>query len=244
MPPPTAELEFLLGRLGRFGPENPARQHKAATAPDRLQSDPWLTLDEAGGLHYASLEYSSDGSVGGVTVTNSADGARTWSAPVQVDDRTGFADKEAVASDGNGTLYLVYDDVLGGNYDQSDVADLVITRSADAGASWSPTVSVVGTPGNILGPVVAARPDGRVSVVAWNLTEGNLCAFRSDDYGATWGSAVRVNAVVGSATWVNMTWMTCMPSIAQDASGHLFVAWATSARGIETSSSPAPTTAR
>ena len=199
---------------------------KATTAPGLLQSDPWLTLDEAGGLHYASLEYSSDGGVGGVTVTNSADGGRTWSAPVQVDDRPGFADKEAMTSDGNGSLYIVYDDVLGNNFDQSDDVDLVITRSTDRGATWSPTVSVVGTPGNILGPVVAARPDGRVTVVAWNLTEGNVLAFTSTDHGATWGPAVRVNAFPGSATWVNNTWMTSMPSLVEDDRGRLHVAWA------------------
>ncbi len=199
---------------------------KATTAPGLLQSDPWLTLDESGGLHYASLEYSADGTVGGVTVANSADGGRTWSSPIQVDDRAGFADKESMASDGNGTLYVVYDDVLGGNYDQSDRVDIVITRSTDDGTTWSPTVSVVGTPGNVLGPVIAARPGGYVTVVAWNLTEGNVLAFRSSDYGATWGPAVRVNAVPGSAASVNTTWMTSMPSVVTYPNGRLCVAWA------------------
>lgn len=208
-----------------------ANELKATAEPGWLQSDPWLTLDEDGGLHYASLEYSSDGREGGVTVTNSADGGGTWSAPVQVDDRAGFADKESMASDGNGSLYVVYDDVLGGNADQSDTVDIVLTRSTDAGRTWSPTVSVLGTPGSVLGPVVAARPDGHVTVVAWNLTDGNVLVFASSDYGATWGPAVRVNAVAGSATSVTSSWMTSMPSVVTYPDGRLSVAWADYAGG-------------
>ena len=199
---------------------------KGTTAPGLEQSDPWLVLDAAGGLHYASLEYSSDNSISGVTVTSSADGGRTWSGPVQADDRGGFADKEAMTSDGSGTLYLVYDDVLGPDYATSESIDLLITRSVDGGATWSPTVSVTGAPGNILGPVVAARPDGRVVVAWWNLAAGDVLASASTDRGATWTPAVRVNAVPGSAVWVNSSWETAMPSIAQDASGRLYVAWA------------------
>jgi len=199
---------------------------KALTAPDRLQSDPWLTLDEAGRLHFASLEYTADGTVGGITVTRSDDGGRTWSAPANADDRPGFADKESMASDGNGTLYLAYDDVLGAQLDQGDQVDLRITRSTDGGATWSPTVRVADAIGNLLGPVLAALPDGTVHAAWWNRTDGNVMADSSRDHGATWGADVRVNPVPGSAAVVNGSWVGSMPSVAVDASGRLYVAWA------------------
>ncbi len=199
---------------------------KALTAEDRLQSDPWLTLDETGGLHFASLEYTADGIVGGITVTSSDDGGRTWSALANADDRPGFADKESMASDGNGTLYLAYDNVLGTTLDQGDQVDLRITRSTDGGAMWSPTVPVPDAIGNVLGPVLAALPDGTVHAAWWNLTDGNVMADTSRDHGATWGADVRVNPVPGSAAAVNGSWVGSMPSIAVDGLGRLYVAWA------------------
>ncbi len=204
---------------------------KNTTAPGRLQSDPWLTLDESGGLHYASLEYVSDGAEGVVTVTSSRDAARTWSAPVNVDDRPGFADKESMASDGNGTLYVAYDDVLGATGDQGDLVDLRITHSSDRGATWSPTVSVTGTIGNILGPVLAALPDGTVHAVWWNLALGDILTEVSHDHGITWGPDVRVNPVPGSAKAINNSWIGSMPSVAMDRLGRLYVAWADRATG-------------
>ncbi len=204
---------------------------KNTTALGRLQSDPWLTLDGSGGLHYASLEYTSDGTEGIVTVTTSHDAARTWSAPVNVDDRPGFADKESMASDGNGTLYVAYDDVLGNTGDQGDRIDLRITHSRDGGATWSPTVSVTDGIGNILGPVLAALPDGTVHAVWWNLTLGDILTDVSHDHGSTWGADVRVNPVAGSAVAINTSWVGSMPSLAVDRLGRLYVAWADRATG-------------
>lgn len=187
------------------------------------QSDPWLVLDRDGTVHYARIEYAGNLTYGGVTVTSSADGGRTWSAPVNADDRPGFADKDSMAGDGGSNLYVTYDDILSPT---SDLVDLRLARSTDGGATWSPTVSVADTIGGILGPVLAPSANGTVYAAWWNTTDGNILADVSHDHAATWGTDVRVNPTVGSAWTPNTSWETPMPSIAVDGRGRVYVAWA------------------
>jgi hypothetical protein len=194
--------------------------------PNWHQSDPWLTLDETGRLHFARLNYSADLTEGRLSVSSSVDGGRTWSATVNPDDRTGFADKESLASDGNGSLYVAYDDVTSGSADQGDRVDLRISRSTDRGLTWSPTAPVADDAGLLLGPVVAAHANGTVIAAWWNLTNGNVLADTSQDHGSTWGPDVRVNPVPGSAEYVNTSWAGSMPSITLDGPGRVYVAWA------------------
>lgn len=194
--------------------------------PENLASDPWLVTDASGKLYYARLDYAPNGTEGSLAVSTSTDGGRTWTSPSNPDDRRGFADKESMAYDGNGNLYVAYDDVLGNTSDQGDRVDLRVARSTDGGLGWSATVPVADTIGNILGPVLAARPDGTVYAAWWNLTAGNIMADVSHDRGRTWGADVRVNPVNGSAWSVNNSWAGSMPSIATDAQGRVYIAWA------------------
>ena len=198
----------------------------ATTVPGNLASDPWLVLDPSGRLSYGRLEYTPNGTEGSLAVSSSTDGGRTWSGPSNPDDRSGFADKESVASDGNGTLYVAYDDVLRAVQDRGDQVDVRMARSTDGGLTWSPTVPVADSIGNVLGPVLAARPDGTVYAAWWNLTDGNILADVSHDYGLTWGVDVRVNDAEGSAEYVNASWEGSMPSLTVDSLGRVYVAWA------------------
>lgn len=189
-----------------------------------LESDPWLVSDGSGAIHYARIEYLGNLTQSGVTVSSSSDGGRTWSTSANADDRPGFADKDSMAGDGNGSLYVAYDDILnsGGAGDQ---ISLRVTRSTDGGATWSPTVQAADAAGNILGPVLAASANGTVHAAWWNLTDGNIMADTSRDHGATWGTDVRVNDASGSATPMP-GWESSMPSVALDPLGRVYVAWA------------------
>ncbi len=190
------------------------------------QSDPWLAVDERGRLYYARLEYSPDFRQNGVVVSRSDDGGVTWGPIVNVDDQPGDADKDSMASDGRGNLYLAYDDVGPNN------ASIRFTRSTDGGATWSPTVPVNDQRGNVLGPVIAAGPLGRVFIVWWDVGRGNIMADSSSDGGLTWGTDVRVNDVPGSTRPNPFSpWGGSLPSIAMNANGSLFVAWPDRAAG-------------
>lgn len=218
---PGRRVSFARSLDGGFTWSTPSLM--ALRDASRSASDPWLALDEAGRLHYARLEYASDLTFGGLAVSTSDDGGGTWGPLMDPDDSAGFADKESIASDGNGTMYLAYDDLPN---PAGDLADLRFTRSTDGGRTWSPTVSVAERRGTILGPVIAARPDGTVHVAWWNLTDGNVMADVSRDRGVTWGADVRVNNVWGSAPVIANSWESSMPSVVVNESGSVFVAWA------------------
>ncbi len=184
------------------------------------QSDPWLAVDERGRLYYARLEYSPDFRQNGVVVSRSDDGGVTWGPIVNVDDQPGAADKDSMVSDGRGNLYLAYDDVGPTN------TSIRFTRSTDGAVSWSPTVPVNDQRGNVLGPVIAATPGGRVSVVWWDVGRGSIMADSSSDGGLTWGTDVRVNDIPGSTRPNPLSpWGGSLPSVVMDGNGSLFVAW-------------------
>ena len=190
----------------------------ALANPGRNQSDPWLTTDPQNRTYFARLEYLENEST--VVVSRSDDGGLTWGPMSAADDRPGFADKESMVVDGTGTLYVAYDDVVG------NTTDIRLTRSSDAGMTWSPTVAVADRVGDVLAPVIAARPDGAVSVAWWNISDGNIMADASQDRGATWGTDVRVNSFPGSARWSNGTPnQISLPSVVSDSRGGLFIAW-------------------
>lgn len=187
------------------------------------QSDPWLALDEGGRLYYARLEYNNDLTRGNLTVSRSDDGGATWGSTVAVDDQPGFADKESMASDGNGSLYVAYDHVSPVNDGSVDVR---FTSSQDTGGTWLPTTIVTDRPGQVLGPVIAPQRQGTVSVVWWDSRSGNIMIDTSPDGGRHWSADRRVNAVNGSARWDPKTrWRNSLPSVVVNGTGSLFVAW-------------------
>ncbi|MEE9592705.1 MAG: sialidase family protein, partial [Thermoplasmata archaeon] len=189
--------------------------------PGRFQSDPWLVVDETDRLYYSRIEFE-DLPVNGLSVSHSDDGGASWGTIVEVDDQPGFADKESMVSDGNGTLYLAYDDVsLVG-----DDTSIRFAHSTDRGVSWSATTEVGGGPGTFLSPVIATRPNGTVYIAWLDWLLGNIFVATSWDRGLTWGTPVRVNPVSGTAP-IDPThpWWVSLPSIVADAQGRVYVAW-------------------
>lgn len=191
---------------------------------NRFQSDPWLVVDESDRVYFARLEFEEGltGPFNGISVSGTDDGGASWGPIVNVDDQPGFADKESMVSDGNGTLYLAYDDV---DLSSGDV-NLRLTRSMDDGATWTPTTPVGNGPAGFAGPVIAARPNGTVYVAWWDFGGGNILVSRSWDRGATWGVPVQVNPTTGTASFIPAhRWWVPLPSIVADSQGRVYVAW-------------------
>ncbi len=186
-----------------------------------FQSDPWLVVDETDRLYFARLEFGN-GPVNGIGVSHSDDGGRSWSPIVEVDDQSGFADKESMASDKNGTLYLAYGNVLPSGQNTS----MRFSHSMDRGATWAATAEIGEGPGTFVSPVIAARPNGTVYVAWLDWLAGNILFARSWDRGVTWGAPVKVNPVAGTTAFDEAhVWWLSLPSIVADTQGRIYVAW-------------------
>ncbi|MDX1535096.1 MAG: sialidase family protein, partial [Thermoplasmata archaeon] len=159
-----------------------------------FQSDPWLGVDETDRLYFVRLEFD-EATVDGIGVSSSEDGGESWSPIVEVDDQPGFADKEAMISDGNGTLYLAYGDAGEGN------TGMRFSRSTNRGANWTATVDLAGGPGTYVSPVLASRPNGTVYVSWLDWEQGRILFARSWDRGETWASPVQVNPIAGTTAF-------------------------------------------
>ena len=182
-----------------------AFQGRVAVAPDGTVFVTWLQAEFVG-------LFKMPGSSNPVVASRSTDGARTFSAPVQVSD----PDRVRVAAaspvvDRDGHLVVLYEDFKGDRRDfeylEGPPADepfaLVLTSSSDGGTSFSPGVElesgVVPTRRFLVFlpefPSIAAGPGGSL-LVAWaDGRNGDEDVFlrRSDDGGRSWSVPARVN---------------------------------------------------
>ncbi len=188
-----------------------------------LQSDPWLTVTQTGRAYFTRIEYTNTASSGGISVTNTTDGA-AWGTTYFYDDSPNFADKESAAHDAAGNLYWVW------NSDGATRQDLAFTRTNDGGASWTPK-RLVADGGGSLGGIVKVAPGGTVLATWWSYLSDDILFDRSFDGGATWGGDVRLNTVPGSARAFG-SWQIPIPAMDVDlASGAIYVAWPDARRG-------------
>ena len=187
--------------------------------PNRGQSDPWLVVDRSGKVYYAHYAAS------GIVVATSTDRGETWSEPINVHDGTGWADKESLATDGDGTVYISYHHVVA-----DTVAEVRVARTQDGGVTWSTPVLIPHTAsGRNFAPVLAAKPGGTVHAVSWSATDENIVTARSSDYGTSWGAPMVLNEVAGSVPFIvpagGIVSEPPFPSATISSTGELCVAW-------------------
>lgn len=153
------------------------------------QSDPWLVWHNDS-LYYAYLEFAPDApEFTQITVARSNDSGQTWE-PVKASFGSGFADKETMWVDSDGTIYVAYDDIGA----QGNVT-LQVTRSTNNGASFS-EVSAIGSPDpGYLAPYITTSSDGHVYVAAAWFGDmwGTLLLSSSNDKGETFRNWQLVN---------------------------------------------------
>ena len=134
-----------------------------------------------------------------VVTFSSADGGATFGPPVTVAGDlvvprriiVNLAPAPSFAPDpsGNGRLYAAWDAGRG------DGRDAFLSRSDDAGATWSEPVAVAPRPGGQFLPAVGVAPDGRVDVVFYDRSEdpedvrAHVTMASSDDGGRTFRTA-------------------------------------------------------
>jgi hypothetical protein len=157
------------------------------------QSDPWLVWgDEA--IFYAYLEFSYETNpFSQITVAMSLDYGKTWT-PSRATDAEHFADKETMAIDQNGNIFVAYDDVNVNDEEGNSTSKL--TRSIDGGLTFT-EISVIAPPdpGNV-GPYLTVDNFGNL-IVAWTwltVGGGNIFFSRSSDQGTSWDEPVLINA--------------------------------------------------
>ena len=183
-------------------------------------------------------------SVGGLYVYRSTDGGNTWTLPAGgaavPNTQTVFRDKEYITVDSNpasvraGTVYMVWDDDeypacphdFGTNF---VVRRIMISRSADGGATWPAPVSLAA--GCLVSPIPAVGADGSRYVSWFDCNSGDRELVRkSTDGGATFSAPVAAGSGLvrcpnPGASFRNSS--ASFPTIATDptTAARVFVAW-------------------
>jgi hypothetical protein len=151
-------------------------------------SDPTLAWDAAGNVYLVGLAFGPGSSLIGMSVYESTDSGRTWSAPNLIHQSPGD-DKQCAAGDNDpaspyyGHVYLVWDDLNAGI--------CAFARTTDSGASWTGTAGHA--PGSALGngsfsPQVSVASDGTVYVV-W-MAGSDVMFVKSSDGGDSFSAPV------------------------------------------------------
>ncbi|WP_171074256.1 sialidase family protein [Nonomuraea basaltis] len=190
--------------------------------PYQRVSDPSVAYDARHDVWLvSSLGITDTGGIAGAAVltSRSADGGRTWDAPVTVAvagggnlDKSWIVCDNAPDSPFYGRCHVAFDDHATGNA-------IKMARSSDGGLTWA----VTGTPATGLGGQPVVRPDGAV-VVPYLSNEHQIRAFRSRDGGATWSDGELVSTVQRHTVAGGLR-ASPLPSAETDASGAVYVVW-------------------
>ncbi|MER7369329.1 sialidase family protein [Nonomuraea wenchangensis] len=163
-----------------------------------VTTDHWVTVTPSGAAIAASLSMSRAGDVTAILVSRSADGGRTWGAPVtlQRDDNVRFFnDRPSVTADPYrpGVVYAVWDRIDDQSTETAPnwVQPVYLAKSTDDGRTWT-TSKVFDVPANsgVIGTQLVALPDGTLLIGMHHETtdEGFTQVIRSTDGGRTWSA--------------------------------------------------------
>ena len=198
--------------------------------PWQRASDPWVAFGPDHRAYYVSLGFDETRPDNAVVVSTSTDGGATWGDPVTVHRPSGrdFDDKEAIAVDSyddspyRGRVYVAWDRVGDTTPDQP----VLLSSSADGGASFSPALTVAD--GLNLGVVPVVAPGGVVHLV-WTRFSGRdrmqLLTARSTDGGQTWSAPLAIDDLFPLGVRDMRTGEPLAAVAVDPRNGNLYVAW-------------------
>jgi hypothetical protein len=168
-------------------------------------------------------EHESGGGVVDVMASRSANGGRTWSAPVTIAATGTFFDKNWTACDNGprspffGHCYTEFD-----NASQRDLEQM--STSTDGGRTWgAPEATADAVRG--LGGQPVVQPNGRVVVPFEGVTRpSGIRSFTSDDGGLTWNASVLI-ATISTHEVAGDLRTSPLPSAEVSRDGTVYVVW-------------------
>ncbi len=153
-------------------------------------SDPGLTVDDAGNFYSVILSYNSTSESNGLFVYRSTDGGASWSGPFTVINNVPgvFEDKELIACDRSsgpyaGNLYVAWARFYS--------TQILLSRSSDAGSTFVGPVQVSDYSG-VQWPVPCVGSNSEVYVAWVDYTPGSILFDRSTNGGQSFGSDITV----------------------------------------------------
>lgn len=161
----------------------------------------------------------------GVFASRSTDDGVTWSAPAIVEQSSILSGDSHVAVDAAGVWSIVF--IRSGPGSQFLSSTLLIIRSTDGGATWSPPATIFGpaiTTG--IGSLEFAGDRDGVLIATWveedfqNQTEFDVFASKSADAGLTWSPPQQLNSSGATVAGTNLT-----PRLATDNAGNWILLW-------------------
>jgi hypothetical protein len=217
------------------------------------QGDPAIAPYRGGIFYFSFIDFDRDPEHDGqnrLAVAKSMDGGVTWSQLGVIIDHEGsgshdFEDKEYIAVDNtggpfDGNVYMSWSRFPTG----LNSARIMLSRSTDAGNSFSTPKQISDNNMGYQGSVPAVGPDGEVYVVWWRLrrtqtAKSTIEIDKSTDGGITWGQDILVANIDDLADPFHGNYelpdarfkVTSWPTIAVDRtsgpfSGNVYVAWA------------------
>ncbi len=198
-----------------FGPDALHQAPGMAAGAEGKVSVSWSTPNRASGAMFAS----------DLRVAASADGGRTFTPPVQVnDDGLPISHTfEDLLQGPENDLYMVWLD--GRGKDRSGAA-VQFACSRDGGATFAPNVTIDGMACPCCRPMLATAPDGNLWAVWRKTFDGNvrdIVVAQSNDRGRTFGAP----HLVREDHWVFAACPHRGPSLGFDRQGRLYVGWYT-----------------
>jgi len=183
-----------------------------------------VAVDENGVVYAVFEDGRNSGCDLDIYFAKSADGGASFESNVRVNDSTiSWNDQydPAIAVDGNGVIYVVFEDERNANC----IQDIYFARSTDGGTSFEANVKVNDDPTRWrrqYDPSIAVH-DGNIYVV-WEDDRDHVGIYdvyfaRSTDGGAHFGTNVKLN---DNSAWYIQQWD---PVIAVDKDGNIYVAF-------------------